>query len=83
MCFMHECFNKYSFLFISVDILSEIINVFLTKPSTGSISGLRNVNVLSVRLLFDVETISFPLNESVFLWDDLLIMIISFLHSSQ
>ena len=83
MCFMHECFNKHSFLFISVDILIEIINVFLTKPSTGSISGLRNVNVLSVRLLFDLETISFPLYESVFLWDDLLLMIMSFLHSSQ
>ena len=83
MCFMHECFNKRSFLFISLDILIEIINVFLTKPSTGSISGLRNVNVLSVRLLFDLETISFPLYESVFLWDDLLLMIMSFLHSSQ
>ena len=61
---MHECFNKYSFFFTSVDTLSEVINVLLTKSSTGSNSGRRYVNVLSVRILFVLETISFPLYES-------------------
>ena len=83
MCFLHACFSKYSFLFLSVDILSEVINVLLTKSSIGSNSGLRNVNVLSVRFLVVLETFSFPLYESDFLWDDILIMTMSFLHSSQ
>ena len=75
---MNEFSNKYSILFISLDVLIAIINYHLNKSAPGSNSGLTYVYVLSVRLLFVLELTSFSSYEPNLIWDDLVTKILLF-----
>ena len=78
MCLMNKIYNNYIFNVESEENFFTRINIFLTKPTTWSKSGLRSVNVLEVRLLFTLKYKLFSKSMLDLIWEDLVILFITF-----